>query len=162
ETRQRKIAEEKTRMAQASADAAAASELKAQRLLYAADMNLAQQALSLNNLGRARELLDRHRPKQGEPDLRSWEWRYLWQQCRSGAMALLTKRDNVRAFSTSVSHDDRWLAVGYFDGQVELWDVATRRLAKVLQEPFDQRAHVAFSPNAALLAANGGDNVVRA
>jgi WD40 repeat protein len=162
EARHRNIAEEKTRLAQANADAAAASELKAQRLLYAADMNLAQQALSLDNVGRARELLDRHRPKPGEPDLRSWEWRYLWQQCRSGAMALLTKRDNVRAFSTSVSHDDRWLAVGYFDGQVELWDVATRRLAKVIQQPFDQRAHVAFSPTAAILAANMAGNAVTA
>ena len=63
-------------------DAAKASENDARRLLYAADMNHAGQALQLGNLGRARRLLDSHRPKPGKDDLRGWEWRYLWQQCR--------------------------------------------------------------------------------
>src|ERR1044071_3180373 len=50
--------------------------------LYAADMNLASQALGNYNLPRARELLDKHRPPRGNPahsplraDLRGWEWR---------------------------------------------------------------------------------------
>ena len=30
-----------------------------------------------NKLGKARRLLDRHRPQPGEEDLRGWEWRYL-------------------------------------------------------------------------------------
>jgi serine/threonine protein kinase/WD40 repeat protein len=57
-------------------------ELIARRQAYAADMNLAQQALAVNNIGRARRLLDRHRPSSGEIDLRGWEWRYLWEQTR--------------------------------------------------------------------------------
>jgi len=41
--------------------------------------HVAFQALAENNLGRARELLDRQRPKAGEEDLRGFEWRHLWQ-----------------------------------------------------------------------------------
>ena len=50
-------------------------ELAARQEAYAADMNLAQQALAMNDLGRAKRLLDGHRPRAGEPDLRGWEWR---------------------------------------------------------------------------------------
>ena len=78
------------------------SQKQSRRLLYAADMNLAQQALKLNNLGRARRLLDRHRPQPGEEDLRGWEWRYLWQQTRSSALATLTHRP-VSGFNVSFS-----------------------------------------------------------
>ena len=50
--------------------------------LYAADMFAAQQAFESSNLGRARELLKAHWPSPGEPDLRGFEWRYLWNLCR--------------------------------------------------------------------------------
>ena len=89
----------------------------AQRQAYAADMNLAQEALAMNNLGRAQELLNRHRPSRPGPavanpssslassspnpqpvhpqrDLRHWEWRYLWQQCQSDALFTLCQLSN--------------------------------------------------------------------
>ena len=56
---------------------------------YASDMNLVQQALAANNLGRAREALDRHIPQPGQKDLRGWEWRWLWSQCRGDASSEL-------------------------------------------------------------------------
>src|SRR5262249_4345610 len=54
----------------------------ARRNAYAAEMHVALQALAENNLGRARDLLDRQQPKAGEEDLRGFEWRYLWQLCQ--------------------------------------------------------------------------------
>jgi serine/threonine protein kinase len=125
ETKQRLIAENQSRQAQASAAAAAASELRARRSLYAADMNLVQQAIARNNIGRARLLLDRHRPASGEADLRSWEWRYLWQQCRSGARSMLTKREGVLVKAVRFSPDSAWLMVSYDDGKVELLGCCT-------------------------------------
>src|SRR5262249_8213121 len=56
------------------------------RRAYAAEMNVAFQALGENNLAHAVELLDRQRPKPGEEDLRGFEWRYLWQLCQSDAV----------------------------------------------------------------------------
>src|SRR5438552_9526398 len=55
------------------------------------DMILAQQALEMNNLGRARELLERPRPAEksgtrnpiSPADIRGWEWHYLWNLSQS-------------------------------------------------------------------------------
>jgi serine/threonine protein kinase/WD40 repeat protein len=149
-------------LAEANAAKAEANERHSQRLLYAADMNLAQQALQLNNLGRARRLLDRHRPAAGEEDQRGWEWRYLWQQCQSDALAMLAKRP-ARGFSVSFSPDGNRLAAGYWDGRVELWDVPRRVLLKVLnsEERQNPAAHVAFSPRTNLLVATAGRGVLK-
>ena len=64
-------------------------ELAARQRAYASDMNVAKQALDANNLGRALDLLNRQRPAPDHKDLRGWEWRYLWQQTRSDAVATL-------------------------------------------------------------------------
>src|SRR5262249_25164219 len=67
------------RQAQVNARNAQVRERAANRALYAADMNLAYQALlDLPNLSRALALLEAHRPGAGQPeDLRGFEWRYL-------------------------------------------------------------------------------------
>jgi regulator of protease activity HflC (stomatin/prohibitin superfamily) len=80
-----RIAEAERQRANAQTTNAILKQEHSRRLLYASDMNLAQQSIHQNNLGRARRLLDRHRPAPGGEDLRGWEWRYLWQQCRSSA-----------------------------------------------------------------------------
>ena len=46
--------------------------------LYAADMGVAFQAWESGHIGRARELLEKQRPKPGEADLRTFEWRYMF------------------------------------------------------------------------------------
>src|SRR6266699_2979793 len=105
-------------------------------------MNRVQQMLSLSNLGRAQELLDRHRPPFGVPalagsvqsrdaadrlkaglqnDLRGWEWRYLWQQCQSDPHRVLCQKSNAIT-SLAVSHDGKWLAIaGEYHGGLCLW-----------------------------------------
>ena len=52
------------------------------RLLYAAQMNLAQQAWETTNIARLRDLVESHRPPpDASPaeDLRGFEWYYLWR-----------------------------------------------------------------------------------
>jgi hypothetical protein len=95
---------------------------------YASDMNVAMQALKANDLGRTRNLLDRHRPQPGQKDLRGLEWRYLWDQSRSDAEFDLCQRSSD-IHSLAASHDGRWLAVGETHrGGVEIWDLPTRRV----------------------------------
>lgn len=125
---------------------------------YAADMNLVQQALAMNNLGRARELLDRHRPPPGSEigrsgggeDWRGWEWRYLWRQCQSDASFALCRKTRIN--SLAISQDGKWLAIGEWDnGGLSIWDLSTRR--EVLALPAgDERVGVVFSPREPLLA----------
>jgi WD40 repeat protein len=169
EQQQRREAQEKQaeaegerQRADAQARKATESQQQSRRLLYASDMNLAHQSLLQNNLGKARRLLDRHRPRPGEDDLRGWEWRYLWQLTRSGALATLANRP-VRGVSVSFSPDGGRLAVSWDDGRVELWDVPGRRVIRTLSEkPVGARSRpaeggltalVAFSPVRNLLAA---------
>jgi serine/threonine protein kinase len=102
---QAQLNEQKARQAQASerkdrqyAENArtdeAAQRRKAEAQAYVSDMNLVQQALAADNLGRAREALNRHLPQPGEKDLRGWEWRWLWKQCRGDASSELLHGTN--------------------------------------------------------------------
>jgi serine/threonine protein kinase/WD40 repeat protein len=155
-----KVAETEHQRADDQARKASESQQQSRRLLYASDMNLAQQALKLNNLGKARRLLDRHRPQPGEEDLRGWEWRYLWQLTRSSALVTLTNRPSI-GFSVSFSPDGSRLAVGWFEGRVDLWDVAGRRLVRALTDrEYPHVGRVAFSPVRNLLAATSEPKVV--
>jgi WD40 repeat protein/serine/threonine protein kinase len=131
---------------------------KAEALAYASDMSVAQQALDMNDLGRAKGLLDAHRCKPGEVDLRGWEWRYLWQECRSDALGELFRYPNS-AFSVAYSPDGKVLAVaGHIDNFVEIWDVPGRkRIEPRLQS---KEGHlVAFAPRGNLLATDAGNQI---
>ena len=126
-------------------------ELIARQRAYASDMNRVQQALALNKLGQAQELLYRHRPLPGQSDLRAWEWRYLWNQCQSDALAEIC-REPRSICSMSVSHDGRWLALGQVvNGGLSIWDLQSRQ--RVMQtQAGNAPVKVAFSPREALLA----------
>ena len=73
ESQQRELAESSARQARLN--------------LYAADIKLASIALKDGDLPRGIQLLDRHRPRSDEDDLRGWEWRYLWGELKSDEIA---------------------------------------------------------------------------
>jgi hypothetical protein len=62
---------------------AAAESWNARQNLYANDMNLAYRALGEHNLGQAKRLLNVYQQDPSQRSLRGWEWRYLWERCRS-------------------------------------------------------------------------------
>jgi hypothetical protein len=75
---------ERARLSEASQrQQAVQARQRAELNLYAADMNLAAQALAAGNRGHALELLRNYRPKAGQEDLRGWEWHYLWKLCQT-------------------------------------------------------------------------------
>ncbi len=134
---------------------------------YASDMKQAQQALERNQLGRTLDLLNRQRPAKKSSfsnpqpetpptpvsppstDLRGWEWRYLWNQCRSDPESVFCK--GRRSTALSVSHDGKWLAVATGNTGVGVWDLATRRrITKLVAS--GQMVRAAFSPRELLLA----------
>ncbi len=132
-------------------------EARARRKSYAADMNLAQQALDLNNLGRAARLLEAQIPRTGDEsyghgptdDLRDWEWRCLWGESRS--QALYTVCQGLGAIdSLAVSPDDSCLAIAQ-KSNLSIWDLSTKRESARLP-PIAGDAGVVFSPIAPLLA----------
>jgi WD40 repeat protein/serine/threonine protein kinase len=129
---------------------------EAEATTYAADMSLAQQALAKNDLGGASRLLEAHR---GDADLRGWEWRYLWQECRSDANDILCRYPNT-VHSVSYSPDGKVLAIAGGANNfnfVEVWDVRGRTRIATLQPKAGRL--VAFSPRGDLLAADAGKQI---
>jgi WD40 repeat protein len=112
---------------------------------YAAEMNVAQQALAENNLRRAVELLDRQRPGAGEEDFRGWEWRYLWQQCQPSE---LVKFSEAYGACTAFSPDGRFVA--YHAGEQVV--VREARSSQVVTNLPSQATTLSFSSRAPLLA----------
>ena len=106
-------------------------ETEARQNLYAAHMNLALQAVEEQNIGYALSLLDLHRPQAGQPDLRGWEWRYLWKLCRSDELRRLGSHSNS-AVAAVFSPKGDVLATCSDDHTVKLWDMSTQRNSAVL------------------------------
>jgi WD40 repeat protein len=138
---------------------AEAQERAAEVKTYAVSMNLAQQALQIDNLGRAVELLDQQRPAPGKPDFRGWEWRYLWQFCRNDAKATLCVRSNTIT-SLACSRDGTRVAVATEDGELTLWDGVNGQEALQMENHYHSVTRVAFPPTGSLLAFADGTNVV--
>lgn len=89
--------------------------------LYAADLFLGFQAFERGNLGLARRALGAQRPLAGRRDLRGFEWRWLWGECRGDDVASLDgpgEEVNCVAFSP----DGTLLAQGGWRTPALLWD----------------------------------------
>jgi WD40 repeat protein/serine/threonine protein kinase len=152
-TTQRDEAQKQRDEVQALNDKLAAKEQQLQRTLYAAHMNVAQHAWEEGNIQRVQELLEEHRPKAGESDLRGFEWFYLDRLCHAEILSI--KDRGVAVFSP----DRTRLASTVNRGpgtspQVKVWDAQTGRELLVLERA---GGVVAFSPDGKRLASVGRD-----
>ena len=128
-------------------------------------MLLAQQALAENNLGRARELLQKHRPAPPSAagsnsvpiaaDLRNWEWRYLWQFVHGDQLHAF----DFGAYSVAFSPDGNTLAAAGVDG-VKFWEPTTGKEMGELPHTNNVRS-VAFSRTGLLATGEDGSTLIR-
>ena len=128
------------------------SELVMRQNLYAADMMGALRALERDDLGTARLLLNGHRPRPGQEDLRGFEWRYLWQRAQGDKCVILTNASG-RLEAVAFSPDGKWLA--FAGKEVTVCDTATfqmRAQAKVASES------IAFDGNSSTLLLGDWDD----
>jgi hypothetical protein len=121
---------------------------------YLSDMHTAMAAWEDSDVGRTLELLERHRPKPGEPDLRGFEWNYLWRQCHDDRL-LATINETRQVWGVEFSHDGRLLATAGASGLAKLWDSASGRLIHELDGNRVITTSVAFSPDDRILAVGG-------
>jgi serine/threonine protein kinase len=137
-----------------------ATQAELRNALYASDMNLAQHTWEAGGFGRVTELLERHRPKGGETDLRGFEWYYLDRLCHA---EILTLKHTPAVSSVAFSPDGKRLAsAGGGPGtppEVKLWDAQTgRELLSIM----GAGRSVVFSPDGKRLAgASTKDNTVK-
>ncbi|HTL54330.1 MAG TPA: protein kinase, partial [Candidatus Limnocylindrales bacterium] len=144
-------AEQQRQIAFSEAQRARSNETQARQISYASDMALASHALDISNLGRVLPLLRRHLPVAGAEDLRNWEWRYLWQQCRSGELFQLANVSNS-IVSIAVSRDGRLVAIADLSGQTAVYDLP----ARALLWSTNASPNIALSPDGKVLADGTG------
>jgi WD40 repeat protein/serine/threonine protein kinase len=125
-----------------------------QRTLYAAHMNLAHNAWEAGGPERVRELLEQHRPKAGETDLRGFEWYYLYRVCHAELLTLEGHTGSVQ--SMAYSPDGKRLAGG---GRV--WDTQTSQVLFSMPGRIGYVYNVAFSPDGKRLVSGSDDRTVR-
>jgi WD40 repeat protein/serine/threonine protein kinase len=148
------LAQQERDTAQLQRDEARALNHQLQRTLYAAHMNLAQHAWEAGGPERVRELLEQHRPKAGESDLRGFEWDYLFRLSHADLLTLKTGG----GISVAYSPDGKRLASGGSarEGLVKVWDAQSGQELHALE---DAGYDMAFSPDSKRLATTGKSEV---
>src|SRR5438046_5269145 len=104
-------------------------------------------------------LLTAHLPRRGQPDLRGFEWRYLWRLSQRGD-ALFTCRGKEQCSSVAFSPDGKTVAMATGDGIVRLCDVRTGQELAALRGATAGASSVAFSADGKRLIAASDDRTV--
>jgi WD40 repeat protein/predicted Ser/Thr protein kinase len=113
------------RQAMHNAEAEAKERQRAEEELYFAEMHGAETALEDGDLGRARELVEAHRPRAGQIDLRDFQWRLLLRRCRGDDLYALNGYSNSLS-ALRFSPDGDTLATRSRDNRLKVWDMSTR------------------------------------
>ncbi len=158
---QAQLAAQEATRATAESTRATSVATAARRYAYAAEINVAHQALAENNLIRAYELLDHQRPKAGEEDLRGFEWRYLWKQCQ-GDQVFTWREHDTQVVCVAYSPSGKIIATASLDKSVRAWDADSKKSITMLRGfnyAFTNRC-LAFSPEGRVMVVGDGDNLV--
>lgn len=132
---------------------AVAQETLNAQLLYAAEMNLAQQAWVQGDAGRVLELLGKNIPTAGAEDRRGFEWYHLWRATHAYKRAFRGHLTSVTALD--LSPDGRRLATASWDGTARVWDLESGRSLVTFDGGDANLVSVAFSPDGTHLATAG-------
>ncbi len=128
-----------------------AERLRAERQLYAANMNLAQREWEQNNAGRVRQLLDE---TAAHPE-RGFEW-YYWQRQTHRELMTLRGHDDVFGH-VAFSQDGRRIVTGSRDLTAKIWDAGSGKELLTLRGHTAGIIGVAFSPDSQRIVTGSGD-----
>jgi WD40 repeat protein len=120
---------------------------------YFKNLALAERELSVNNVGRAEEILDTC-PER----LRGWEWHCL-KRLRYGHFPAF-QQHAAAAYGPVFSPDGRYLASGARDGTVKISEVTTGREILTFKRPGHDIYSVAYSADGQRLATGDKDGLI--
>ncbi len=125
------------------------------RTSYLGQIALARSAWEQKYLTRAEQIL-----AGCDPDLRGWEWSYLWRLCRRATL-LDIRADSECVRAMALSPDGRRLVTAGCDGVLRLWDSTNGDALARFEGHRDQVNTVAFSPDGQWIASGGRDKTLR-
>ncbi|MCI0360884.1 MAG: serine/threonine protein kinase [Planctomycetaceae bacterium] len=131
---------------------------------YRDDIYTAGQVYAAGDVVQTVELLQRQRPApgrpdSGRPDLRSFEWHYLWALTTRDTFALAHPGKDV--YQLCLSPDSRQLAAASADGCLYLYDARTLASQRVIKTAHVEINGVAYFPDGHRIATAGDDGFVR-
>jgi len=125
------------------------------RLLYVADMNLAQQAWEQNNMRSLRQWLEDTQTSSE----RGFEWYYWQRQCH---LAWRTFRGHTNPVtSVAFSPDGKWIVTCSADTTARVWDVASGRELLKFEQHTNKVTSVAISPDGRHIVTGSTDQTAR-
>jgi len=128
---------------------------EAQRNLYVANMNLAQQAWEQNNVGRLRQLLQ----ETATYPNRGFEW-HCWQ--RQAHLALKTLRGHLGVVTAvAFSPDSQRVVTGSWDTPAKVWEANSGREMLTLKGHSSNVQAVAFSPDGKKIVTGSYDKMAK-
>ena len=129
-----------------------AQKAEASRLLYAANMNLAQQAWDQNNVRRVRQLLE----ETATDAERGFEWYYWQRQTHLEIKTFRGHSDSV--YSVAFSPNGQRIVTGSLDDTAKVWEVASGQELFTLRGQGGGIWSVAFSPDGQRIVTGSGDH----
>jgi serine/threonine protein kinase/WD40 repeat protein len=135
--------------------------------LYAAQMNLVQNAWESDNLARVRDLLEQLRHRPGQTDLRGFEWHY-WNRLSHAELRTIELGSQDLLAPTFSPDRTRFAALFNtpvpgklfsFHSALRVWDTVTGKQRGALEGAADSINKFAFSPDGRRLAADDGSAV---
>lgn len=126
-----------------------------EQLLYAAHLQSAAEAISLNDARSAEVNLHECERSAESTDLRGFEWFWLKRLIEIPVSETDSMMDNPRCMS--YSPDGRLLAVGDSSGFIATFDAMTMDQVVMWETQHDMAQSISFSPSGQLLA-TGGEN----
>jgi serine/threonine protein kinase len=155
EKEQRLAAQAERDKAQTAQQAEKQERLRADHLLYAANMNLAQEAWNQSNIGQLRRAL---KDTQDSLD-RGFEW-YYWQ--RQSHLSLKTLRGHLHSVNSVIfSPDGHRIVTGSWDQTAKVWEAASGRYLLTLTGHRGGITSVAFSPDGQRIVTGSADQTAK-
>jgi eukaryotic-like serine/threonine-protein kinase len=127
---------------------------------YAAEMNRAQDAWRIGQIGLTMKLLNMQEPENGGGfDLRGFEWYYLKRICSPEIRRFAGHSAPV--VCVTFSPDGKRVASADQDEGIKLWDSVSGKQIPLLGGHMSSVTTLALSPDGRLLASGGQDGIVR-